>query len=43
MDQETLERIAIALEKIAALMENSEKREVAEMRKTLKESRNKKS
>lgn len=42
MNDELLERIAIALEKISELMENSEKREVNEKRKALKESRNKK-
>jgi hypothetical protein len=42
MNEEYLKRIAIALEKIASLMENSEKREIGEKRKALKESRNKK-
>ena len=42
MDQETLQRIASALEKIATLMENSQKREIHEKRKAVKESRSKK-
>lgn len=42
MNDQLLERIAIALEKIATLMENSEKRDVSEKRRVLKESRNKK-
>ena len=42
MNDQLLERIAVALEKIATLMENSEKRDVAEKRRALKESRNKK-
>ena len=42
MNDQTLERIAIALEKIAKLMENAEKREVNEKLKALKESRSKK-
>ena len=42
MNDELLERIAVALEKMATLMENSEKREIHEKRKALKESRNKK-
>lgn len=42
MNDELLERIAVALEKIATLMENSEKREIHEKRKALKESRNEK-